>query len=121
MKTLRHAVFLALILFPFSLLQAGDLTQEQWIAFMAKGFPAAFCAPDQFYRSCFEVSAEECIETVAFAAEDCLARFAGDLPETFTYEAGRKWGPIIEKCIDEAYVETYSSMKIDSAECNATR
>ena len=119
MKIIRNAVLLAIILFPFSLSQAGDLTQEQWIAFMVRGFPSAFCGPDQFYRNCFEVSAEECTETVTSAAEDCLDEVADELPETFTFEQGRKWGPVIEKCIDAAYVQTYSDLKIDSEECNA--
>ena len=86
---------------------------------MVKGLPAAFCSPDQFYRTCFELTAQECVETVTSAAEDCLDRFADDLPETFTFKEGRKWGPMIEKCIDETYVRETASLKIDSPECNA--
>jgi len=121
MKILRNIVLAATLLFPFSISQAGDLTQAQWIAFMIKGLPAAFCAPDQLYRSCFEVTAQECVETVTAAAENCLDRFAGELPEMFTFNEGRKWGPMIEKCIDAVYVGTYSGLKIDNAECNAMR
>ena len=117
MNQLLKGLFLCILIFSFGSGQAADLTQERWINFMTKNMPSLFCKPDQYYRDCYEVTKEECEDTASFAVEACIANYIQDLPDIFSYEESRKWGAVIEKCVDEEYERTYSNQKKDTQEC----
>jgi len=117
MKLLPKGVFFFVLILFFSVSHAADMAQDQWISFMTKNMPTAFCKSDQYYRDCYEVTKEECEDTAAFAVEACIANHIQELPDIFSYEESRKWGAIIEKCIDEEYSRTFSNQKMDTPEC----
>ena len=117
MNRLLRSIFLFGLLLSFSISSAADLTQDQWINFMTKNMPALFCKPDQYYRDCYEVTKEECEDTAAFAVQACITNHMQELPDIFSYEESRRWGGIIEKCVDEEYSRTFSNQKKDTEEC----
>jgi len=121
MKRLSKSVFLFVWILSFSVGHAADLTQEQWIKFMTQNMPALFCKTDQYYRDCYEVTQEECESTAAFAVEACISSHIQELPDIFSYEESRKWGALIEKCVDEEYSQTLSGQKKDTPECQETK
>ena len=121
MNFLRNVIFITTFLFLYSLAQAGDLTQEQWIDYMTKNLPIVFCNPNQYYRECFEFTQEECRENITFAIENCIDKNLDQMPEMFTIKSSRKWGSILEKCVDEEYVNTYSDQRIDNEYCRSIR
>ena len=104
-------------IFSFSVGQAADLAQDRWLDFMTKNMPTAFCKSGQYYLDCYEVTKEECEDTASFAVETCIGKHIQTLPEFFSYEESRKWGAIIEKCVDEEYSRTFGNQKMDTPEC----
>lgn len=117
MNLLRNSVFFLAISLLFTPACAGDLTQERWISIMIRNLPKVFCAKDQFYRVCYDVSQEDCLDAVAQATADCIDENLSLLPEAFAYKDIRHWGPVIENCIDKDYIETYVDFYVDSEEC----
>lgn len=117
MNLLPKGVFFFVLILSFSVSHAADMAQDQWTSFMTKNMPTVFCKSDQYYRDCYEVTKEECENTAAFAVEACIANHIQELPDTFSYEESRKWGAIIEKCVDEEYSRTFSNQKMDTPEC----
>ena len=84
---------------------------------MTKNMPALFCKPGQYYIDCFDVTKQECEETTSFAVEACITNHTQELPDIFSYDESRRWGAIIEKCVDEYYNRAFSNQKIDTQEC----
>lgn len=115
---LSKGAFLIIVIGFFSVCHAADLTQDRWTDFMTKNMPALFCKPDQYYLDCYEVTKEECEETAAFAVEACISTHLQELPDIFSYEESRRWGSIIEKCVDAEYIRTFGNQKKDTPECN---
>lgn len=97
---------------------AAEMTQEKWMSFMTKNLPAELCSTGSHYRTCYEITAQECENTASVAAETCIGRFAFELPETLGYQAIREWGPKIGKCVEDVLDETYAAQKINSEACN---
>ena len=118
---LRSVIIFVLIVFPFSQAQARDLTQEQWIEFMTKNLPTVFCDPSQYYRECFEVTQEECKDMVTLFIGNCIDKNIMAMPETFDLKESRTWGSILEKCVDEIYVNTYTNLRIDNEYCSSIK
>ena len=110
-----------IFLFPFSLAQARDLTQEQWINFIIKNLPIVSCNPNQHYRECYEFTQEECKDNVTFALGNCIDKNLEQMPEVFTIKLSRQWGSILEKCVDEEISSTYLDQLIDNEYCRSIR
>ena len=121
MNFLRTVIFTVTILFSFSLAHAGDLTQEQWIDYMTVNLPKVYCKSDQNYRVCYDVTQEECADTVSSTAQDCTDKKTDELPFVFTFKESRHWGSIIEKCIEAVYDETFAEQRIDGENCGDIR
>ena len=120
----RKVIFMMIIMiivFPLSLAKTADLTQEQWINFMINSLPAVFCNPSQYYRECFEVIQDECKDTVTFAVINCIVNNVIEIPATFDLKESRKWGSIIEKCVDQEYVDNHANQRIDNEYCNSIK
>lgn len=117
MNRLSRTIFFLAWVCSFSIGQAADLTQDRWRDFMTKNMPSLFCKPDQYYRECYEVTPEECQNAVAFAVEACIADHIQELPDIFTYTDSRRWGAVIEKCVDAEYTITFGNQKIDTDAC----
>jgi len=118
MNLLSKEVFLFILICSFSIGQAADLTQDQFVNFMTKNMPALFCKPGQYYLDCYEVVKEACEDTAAFAVDACISNHMQELPDIFTYDESRKWGGIIENCVDAEYSRAFSNQKKDTQECN---
>ena len=121
MKILRKAIFIMVILFPLALAQAEDYTQEQWVAFINQSFPSFFCGTDQFFRECFGADEDECKDRVISLIEGCIENNILEIPEVLPFDERRRWGAIIEKCVEKEYVSTYADFLIDSDQCKSFR
>ncbi|MEW6670583.1 MAG: hypothetical protein AB1427_02715 [Thermodesulfobacteriota bacterium] len=85
---------------------------------MTKNMPGLFCKAGQYYRDCFDVTKKECEDTAALTIELCILNHSQELPDIFTYDESRRWGSIVEKCVDEEYNRSFSNQKKDTPECN---
>lgn len=55
-----------------SLIQAEEISKEQFVSAMTTALPAVFCKPTQYFRQCFDVTAIGCEETAASTTRICL-------------------------------------------------
>ena len=86
---------------------------------MVTALPVAFCAPAQYFRQCFSVSAVECEETSASAVRVCLAKYDADIPALLVQpKDGTRAGQIVGECAGNAYEVTLSKSRISNAKCN---
>jgi hypothetical protein len=99
--------------------QASEVTKADWINSMSTVLPAAFCNADQYFRQCFEVSAQECEETAATATRVCLNKYKNDIPNLLNQpEDGSHWGSIIGSCTGEAYEIALIKQRSSDTKCN---
>jgi len=111
-------VLLVTTLLPLSS-QAVEVNKKDWINAMSTALPTALCNSNQYFRKCFNVSAQECEETMSSAARICLSKSEKHIPNTLIQpEDGTHWGAIVGKCVGEAYELTLITKRHNNATCN---
>ena len=89
---------------------------------MVTALPVAFCAPAQYFRQCFSVSAVECEETSASAVRVCLAKYDADIPALLVQpKDGTRAGQIVGECAGNAYEVDRKSTRLNSSHRNTSR
>ncbi len=103
---------------PFSV-NAVDINKSDWIKNMSAALPAVFCNSRQYFRQCFNISAQECKNTTASVTQVCISKNISHIPHILVQpEDGTYWGTIIGKCVAEAYQVTLAKKRIDNTKCN---
>lgn len=101
---------------------ALEVSKEQWIAGVKVGIPIEFCKPNQIFRQCFEVTAEECEQVAASTTRVCINDMDDQIPAVLVQpEDGTHWGTIIGRCAGSAYVASLMNKRILNARCNDAR
>ena len=92
------------VLFLSTQANAVEVSKSEWMDRMSTGLPAYFCQSDQYFRQCFDVSAEKCEESMSSATRLCLKKFENEIPEVLVQpSAGTNWGTIVGRCVGETY------------------
>jgi hypothetical protein len=98
---------------------ADQVKREDWIDAMKSALPMAFCAPEQYFRQCFQVTAEECEQAAAAATRICLNKNLKDFPAVFNQpDDGSHWGSVVGSCAGEAYEIHLMKKRINNKACN---
>ncbi|WP_028021673.1 hypothetical protein [Enterovibrio calviensis] len=98
---------------------AFEVEKADWVNAMKTALPTAFCAPQQYFRQCFDVTPVQCEETAASATRVCLSNYQDSLPETFVQpNDGAHWGTIVGTCAGEAYIATLPEKYLESEKCD---
>lgn len=83
---------------------ANSVSKEQWIERMETALPAYFCAPEQYFRQCYKVSAKQCEEAASSVGRICLNKYKDQIPDFLRQpQEGSKWGEVVGSCAGEAY------------------
>lgn len=81
--------------------------------------PTYLCREHQYFRQCFSVNAETCVNTMRLATLACIPKFEGGMPATFHQPAdGKKWGEKVGSCAGAAYETTLLSSRKNNPRCN---
>jgi len=81
-----------------------EVTKTEWTKSMSTALPTYFCQPNQYFRQCFNVSAEVCEETALSATRVCIRNNFDKIPEIIIQpKDGRQWGNVIGTCAGKAY------------------
>lgn len=98
---------------------ATEVDKEYWVDSMKSALPKTFCESIHFFRQCFEVNEEQCIETASLATKICLHQYINQIPDALNQpKDGAKWANIIGQCAGENYRQTLKRKFKDTAECN---
>ena len=114
---IRRVFYVFLALFSLTA-QSVEVSKTVWVEAMQSALPAAFCAPDQYFRQCFKVSAKECEATAASTTRACLKNNQNKIPALLKQPSdGQHWGTIIGQCAGAAYEVSLLKKHIDSEKC----
>ncbi len=109
------AVFTLLLVVPAN---GAEVSKGAWIKGMMRALPAAFCKDKMYFRQCFEVSQQDCIDVAALATESCLEQISSKLPEILVQpKDGAKFGRTVGGCAGQKYEQALKSRFTDTARC----
>ncbi|PKM46073.1 MAG: hypothetical protein CVV05_03575 [Gammaproteobacteria bacterium HGW-Gammaproteobacteria-1] len=115
---IRAMPLLTVMMFPYSL-HAAEVSKSDWISAMTTVLPTAFCNSSQYFRQCFNVTAQECEETAASAARVCLNKNKDQIPEVLHQpQDGTHWGTVVGACAGEAYELALVKKRISNSKCD---
>jgi len=98
---------------------ADEVSKDFWMDAMKTELPNTFCQSMEFFRECFDVSEDQCIEAASLATKICLHQYINQIPDTLVQpKDGAKWGNIVGQCAGENYHQTLSRMFKNTKECN---
>jgi hypothetical protein len=96
-----------------------EVAKSLWMDQMTTAVPALFCQEPQYFRQCFEVSAEECEELVISSTRVCLQRYDQQIPETLVQpNDGARWGNLVGSCVGRTYEIGFAERKVSDPRCN---
>ena len=98
---------------------AEEVRKEYWVDAMRTALPDTFCQSMHFFRQCFDINEDQCIETASLATRICVHQYINQIPDTLNQpKDGAKWSNIIGQCAGENYFSTLSRIYKDTKECN---
>ena len=102
-----------------STVAAEEVSKNFWVESMRTALPRTFCQSMEFFRECFDVNEDQCIEAASLATKICLHKYINQIPDSLIQpKDGAKWGNIIGQCAGENYHQTLSRMFKNTKECN---
>jgi len=114
------AIFLLVMALLGSPAQAGQtVTKAKFMEVMKTALPSAFCKDKMYFRQCFKITEDECIQEALRDTKICLTSEAGKLPDILNQpQDGQKYGREIGSCAGATFSTTLGGKKIDSPLCN---
>lgn len=101
------------------LAQAQTAPKVEWLQYVEKNMPTAFCAQQMYFRQCFTVTVQECEAAASAATRDCISKHGSGIPASLRMpDDGRRWGGVIGKCAGEATEMAMIKKRISNAKCN---
>jgi hypothetical protein len=98
---------------------ADEVNKDYWVETMKTALPTTFCQSMHFFRQCFDINEDQCIETASLATKICLHKYITQIPDTLDQpKEGAKWSNIIGQCVGENYYATLSRIYKDTKECD---
>lgn len=98
--------------------RAKEVSKAEWIDTMKTALPTAFCAEGTPFRTCFEVTQEECEDAAASAVRLCLKKLQSKIPAKLQQPRdGEKWGQKVGECAGNSYTAALAKKKLNTKEC----
>lgn len=98
-----------------------DVPKERWMDQMVTVLPTILCRPEGFFRSCYPLSEEQCLDIGVRSSKACLLKLESQFPTAFQQpNEGEKWGKMVGSCTGEtmeAALPAESKKKFDKKEC----
>jgi hypothetical protein len=97
-----------------------EVAREQLLDIFESKTPV-FCAESYYFRSCFTISAEECLATMAESVRSCVAQYESELPAQVPESVAMPWAAKVGKCAGTAFEIVQVRAKISSEACSDYR
>lgn len=116
--TIKKAFILIFAILSTEILAEG-IPKDKFLSAAETTFPVKFCNPQMPFRQCFNITPQECEETISSATRVCSKKLNNQIPNFITSreEAG-KIGKDIGSCAGQAFALTHHKKFITSDQCN---
>jgi hypothetical protein len=122
---MRNTIIVSAIILSFASLawaEENTITKQAWIEHMKTALPKAFCEQKQYFRQCFKVTEQECLNTAAAMTNMCLNKKAPEMPDILVQpKDGSDWGGKVGECTGESYESALLDKRINSDRCNEVK
>lgn len=116
---MKNSICLATSLLLANVVWSKEVPSEQWLEAMRTTMPTVLCDSAQYFRQCFDVTAQECEETAASSTRVCINDVEHLIPEMMRLPAdGNAWGTRIGQCAGTAYEAALRDKRISNPKCN---
>lgn len=91
-----------------------------WLSAMTTALPPAMCQGEQYFRQCFDVTEERCLEAMKLSTKTCVEQHELRIPEVLIQPRdGTTWGTVVGSCTGASYETTLATQKkANVAKCN---
>ncbi|MFO8155519.1 MAG: hypothetical protein ACQERR_01280 [Pseudomonadota bacterium] len=98
--------------------QGNDVERSVWEERMIDALPEHFCADGTYFRECFRVDRERCLDVARESVRECLRERGEEIPERLLLpREGREWGAIIGRCAGRVHEETLADERRLTSSC----
>lgn len=112
-------IFLVLTLQATTASAEGTVKKENWMAGFKDILPAALCRDRGFFRSCFEISADECHMLLTDATQSCLRQYKDQIPQQLHQpKDGTEWGTKVGVCVGTIIEGSQAAKRIHNTKCD---
>lgn len=116
--SIKKLLLLVLCILSTEILAEG-IPKEKFLSAAETAFPVKFCNPQMPFRQCFNVTPQECEETVSSATRVCSKKLNNQIPNfIMSREEAGKIGKDIGSCTGQAFALTHHKKFIASDQCN---
>jgi hypothetical protein len=100
---------------------ANLVPRDEWMESLVTVLPSVFCAREGYFRSCFKLSEDQCLEQGVRATKSCLIKIKDELPAQLKQpDEGRAWGQKAGACSGgtlELALKTQGLERTDRKDC----
>jgi hypothetical protein len=93
------------------------IPRKTLLTFFRQTASEEFCRADGYFRSCFELSAAECIATADESVAGCIAQYESELPEVVEQSVAMPWAVKVGGCAGTGFEIVRAAKKIASDRC----
>lgn len=88
------------------------VTKKAWMNSMLINMSAYACEPTGYYRSCYELTQDECLDKAIDVTEICLKKHDSQIPEQIVQPRdGKKYGTMVGECFGDRFTSPYIKKK----------
>lgn len=97
---------------------ATTVSKAEWIDSMTAILPASFCKPGMYFRECYDVTENECLETSMRATKTCLMKHRDEIPDPLVQpQEGTEWGTKVGSCAGSVYDVSLIQRRSSNEKC----
>lgn len=98
--------------------QASDVERSVWEERMTDALPEHFCADGTYFRECFRVDRDRCLEVARESVRECLREHGEEIPERLILpREGRELGAAIGSCAGRVHEEALADERRLTRRC----
>lgn len=98
-----------------------EVPKNRWMEQMVTVLPTILCRPEGFFRSCYPLSEDQCLEIGVRTTKACLLKLSTEFPAALKQpNEGEKWGKVVGSCTGEtmeASLPAEEKKKFSKPEC----
>lgn len=94
------------------------VSKAMWLEQVTTALPAMLCTDGNYFRTCFDVTLENCVSTGTAATASCVAKIAPEIPNSLILpREGTHWGTMIGRCTGTVLEANITPHRVESDAC----